>query len=108
MNGAASGRIFENFVVAEILKYFAYSQSKVNLTYFRDSNAKEIDLLIERNMSVHPFEIKKTANPSNRDISKFAVLDKAPIARSYGGVICMCEEAIPVDEKNTFIPCNLI
>ena len=108
MSGAVSGRFFENFVAAQLMRHYAYAHSKANLTYFRDSNAKEIDMLVERGVSVHPLEIKKTANPSSRDVGKFAVLDKAAITRSYGGVICMCEEPIPIDDRNTFIPCNLI
>ena len=40
MNGAASGHYFENFVVAELLKNYAYSKQKANMTYYRDSNIK--------------------------------------------------------------------
>lgn len=43
----------------ELVKYYAYSPVKVNMTYYRDSNAKEIDLLIEENNSIHPVEIKR-------------------------------------------------
>ena len=38
MNGAVSGRYFENHVVVELLKSFSYSSDKANLTYYRDSN----------------------------------------------------------------------
>ena len=78
------------------------------MSYFRDSNKKEIDLLVERNAEVHPLEIKKSANPNNRDVKKFAVLNETAAELSYGGIICMCEEVIPIDDKNCFIPCNLI
>jgi predicted AAA+ superfamily ATPase len=108
MNGAASGHYFENFVVSEMLKNFAYSKNKVNMTYYRDSNAKEIDILIEQGNAVHPLEIKKSANPNNREIMKFNVLEKASVEQGCGGIICMCEEVIPIDSKNCFIPCNLI
>jgi len=108
MNGAASGHYFENFVVVELLKNYAYSRDKASMTFFRDSNAMEIDLLIEKNTATHPFEIKKSASPDSRDAKKFAVLDKMLLARGYGGVICMCEEVIPIDSNNCFIPCNLI
>ncbi len=74
MNGAASGHYFENYVVMELLKNFTYSPSKAQLTYYRDSNAKEIDVFVEEN----------------------------------GVIICMCEQVVPIDEKNCFIPCNLI
>ena len=108
MNGAASGRYFENHVITELLKNFAYSRTKANLTYYRDSNMKEIDIFIEQGNLVHPLEIKKSANPDRREIKKFTVLDKASIARGCGGIICMCEEVIPIDTDNCFIPCNLI
>ena len=108
MNGAASGHYFENYVVAELLKNYSYSQSKVNLTYYRDSNAKEIDVLIEENGKIHPLEIKKSANPNRREIKKYEVLEKTGMQTGAGGIICMCEEVIPINSRNSFIPCNLI
>lgn len=108
MNGAASGHYFENYVVAELLKNYSYSQSKVNLTYYRDSNAKEIDVLIEENGKIHPLEIKKSANPNRREIKKYEVLEKTGMQIGAGGIICMCEEVIPINSRNSFIPCNLI
>ena len=108
MNGAASGHYFENYVVAELLKNYSYSQSKVNLTYYRDSNAKEIDVLIEENGKIHPLEIKKSANPNRREIKKYEVLEKTGMQIGAGGILCMCEEVIPINSRNSFIPCNLI
>ena len=49
MNGAASGHYFENYVVMELVKKYAYAKAKANLTYYRDSNAKEIDIFAEEN-----------------------------------------------------------
>ena len=108
MNGAANGRYFENYVVVELLKNFAPESLGVNLTYYRDSNAKEIDVFVEENGVIHPLEIKKSANPDRREVKKYELLDKANLERGSGGIICMCEEVIPIDEKNCFIPCNLI
>ena len=53
-------------------------------------------------------EIKKSANPDKREVKKYSVLDKAELERGNGGIVCMCEEPIPIDEKNCFIPSNLI
>ena len=108
IGGAASGRFFENFVVIELLKNYEHSKTKAVMSYFRDSNKKEIDLLIERNAMIHPIEIKKMANPNNRDVRKFAAISGSSSELSHGGIICMCEEVIPIDEKNSFIPCSLI
>lgn len=108
MNGAASGHYFENYVVMELLKNFACAPTGVNLTYYRDSNAKEIDVFVEENGVIHPLEIKKSANPDRREIKKYELLDKIKLERGSGGIVCMCEEVIPIDAKNCFIPCNLI
>ena len=108
MNGAASDHFFENYVVIEFLKNYAYSGSKANLYYYyRDSNAKEIDVFIEANGFVHPLEIKKAASPNRKEVSKYVLLDKASILRG-GGIVCMCEKPLPIDEKNSFIPSWLI
>ena len=108
MNGAASGHYYENYVVMELVKSYAYSKSKANITYFRDSNAKEIDVFVEENNNIHPLEIKKSAKPDRREIKKFSVIEKTSLSQGHGGIICMCEEPIPIDEKNCFIPSNLI
>jgi predicted AAA+ superfamily ATPase len=78
------------------------------MTYYRDSNSKEIDIFIEHDNVIHPLEIKKSANPDSREIKKFSVLKKTAIKQGNGGIICMCEEVMPIDAKNCFIPCNLI
>lgn len=108
MNGAASGHYYENYVVMELVKNYSYSKSKVNITYFRDSNAKEIDVFVEENNRIHPLEIKKSAKPDKREVKKFSVIEKTALQQGAGGIICMCEEPFPIDEKNCYIPSNLI
>ena len=53
-------------------------------------------------------EIKKSASPDRREVKKYSVIDKASLNRGNGGIICMCEEPIPIDKDNCFIPSNLI
>lgn len=108
MSGAASGHYFENYVVMELLKNYAYGKTKCNLSYYRDANAKEIDIFVEENNWIHPLEVKKSANPDKREVKKYQILDKVSVNRGEGGIICMSGEVIPIDEKNCFIPCNII
>ena len=108
MNGAAAGHYFENYVVIELLKNYAYGKTKANLSYYRDSNAKEIDVFVELNGFIHPLEIKKSATPDRKEIKKYELIDKASIPRGDGGIVCMCDKPVPIDEKNSFIPSNLI
>lgn len=51
------------------------------MSYFRDSNLKEIDVFVEEGGRIRPLEIKKSANPDRREIKKFDVLDKTNIER---------------------------
>ena len=60
------GTTLRTHVVMELLKNFSYSSERANLTYYRDSNAKEIDVIVEANGFIHPLEIKKSANPDRR------------------------------------------
>ena len=108
MSGAASGHFYENYVVMELVRNYRYARSKANLTYYRDSNAKEIDVFEEENNIIHPLEIKKSASPDRREVKKYEILDKAELSRGAGGIVCMCEEPVPIDDKNSFIPSNLI
>lgn len=108
MSGAASGYYYENYVVMEFVKTYAYSKSKANLSYYRDANAKEIDMFIEENDTIHPIEIKKSASPDRRETKKYSVIDKTSLTRGCGGIVCMCEEVIPIDPQNCFIPSNII
>lgn len=108
MNGAASGHYYENYVVMELVRAYAYAKAKANLSYYRDSNAKEIDVFIEENDTVHPLEIKKSANPDRRETKKYSVIDKTSLKHGRGGIICMCEQVMPIDSENCFIPSNII
>ena len=108
MNGAASGHYYENYVIAELLRHYAYGKNKVNLNFYRDSKMKEIDLIIEENGVLHPVEIKKTAAPDKSAIKAFSVLVDAGREVGTGVVICMTDRVLPMDEKNLMMPSGVI
>ena len=108
MNGAASGHYYENYVVNELIRSYAYGKKRSNLYYYRDSNAKEIDIIAECDGKIHPLEVKKSTNPDRKEVKKYELIDKASLERSYGGIVCMCETPYPFVELNSFIPSNLI
>ncbi|MCC8029059.1 MAG: hypothetical protein LIO75_04580 [Lachnospiraceae bacterium] len=60
---------------------------------------------MQKILSLH---IKKSASPDRHEIKKYSVIDKASLKRGSGGIICMCEEPIPIDRDNCFIPSSLI
>ena len=110
---AYSGAIFETYVVTEIIKTYVNNgmYPELYLHYYRDSNKKEIDLLIVQNGFVYPIEIKKSSNPSVEIIKNFSVLsplEKAGLTIGEGGIICMMDKVIPINDKNNFIPIQCI
>jgi len=108
MNGAASGHYFENYVIGELLRHYAYGKNKVNLNFFRDNKMNEIDLIIEESGILHPVEIKKASAPGKSAIKAFSLLKSAERAIGTGAVICMSDAVLPLDDKNLIVPSNLI
>lgn len=108
MNGAASGHYLENYVVSEILRNISYGEKKVNLNFYRDTNQKEIDLVVEMDGVLHPFEIKRAASPDRKSIKSFLLLQKSKKDIGAGGIICMAEKPFPIDSINSMIPVNLL
>ena len=54
----AKGGIFENLVIANLLKKYLNSGRDPQLYFWRDHRGKEIDLLIEKGAILTPIEIK--------------------------------------------------
>ena len=70
---------------------------------------KETDLLIERDGTLYPIEIKKHSDPMAKDISAFKVLDKfTKVRRGSGGVICTYENLTQLREVDKIIPVTYI
>lgn len=108
MNGAASGHYFENYVVGELLRYYSYGDTKANMTYYRDTNQKEIDVVVEEGGVLHPIEIKRSSNPEKKIVKAFGVLNVSDYKLGTGLVICMTDRVFPIDESNIMVPANII
>ncbi|MBR2181907.1 MAG: ATP-binding protein [Acidaminococcaceae bacterium] len=108
MNGAASGHYLENYVVAEMLRNVSYGEKKMNLNFYRDTNQKEIDLVLEMDGQLHAFEIKRAASPERKLIRAFSLLAKSGKEMGPSGIICMAEKPFPLDAVNSLIPVNLL
>jgi len=108
MNGAASGHYLENYVVAEMLRNAAYGEKSIDLSFYRDTNQKEIDLVLEMDGRLHAFEIKRAASPERKILKTFSLLEKSGKEIGAGGVICMAEKPFPLDASNSVIPANLL
>ena len=116
-----SGAFFETWVVGEIYKSYLNAGKRPPLYFYRDSNKKQIDLILWQNGTVNPIEIKKSSAPKDA-VKNFSVLN--PIANTpetnesgashlkteigTGAVVCMASDLIPIDRSNWFVPAWII
>lgn len=106
--GAMNGAILENYVVAEIRKTYLNCGKEPYLYYYRDKDAREIDIVLEHDGILNPIEIKKTANPGTELVKVFELLDKASTPRAKGAVICMKPGLSAIDRDNYIVPVWII
>ncbi len=105
--GNASGAFFETFVVGEILKSYYNAGKEPNFFYYRDTDKKEIDLIMVGEGRLFPVEIKKGKNPSQPD-RNFSVLKKFGPEISPGIILCMADEFFPISRDTWLCPVTKI
>ena len=103
-NGAMNGAVLENYVVSEIAKTYLNSGRQPYMYYYRDKDAKEIDVILEHDGILNPIEIKKTSNPGTELTRVFSLLDKASVPRGKGAVVCMKPKVGVIDRDNYIVP----
>ena len=108
MNGAMSGALLENYAVAEITKTYQNAGQEPFLYYYRDKDAREIDLLLEQDGKLFPIEIKKMAAPPKKLTKVFDLIDKSPLERGTGAVLCMADKLGAFGQDNLIVPIALI
>ena len=106
--GAMSGAILETWVVAEILKGYLHNGLQPPLYFYRDKDKKEIDLLIVRDGTLYPVEIKKTASPHASAAKNFSLPAAKGAKIGPGAVICLISEPMPLTREVTALPIGML
>ena len=109
MYGAKAGQFFETWVISEIVKSFLNAgKSLRDLYYYRDTDQREIDLVMEIGRTVYPIEIKMTAKPSKKMAQAFHLLEPVTEAGDMqlgdGAVINRYPEMIFLEKGVRAIP----
>jgi predicted AAA+ superfamily ATPase len=99
-----SGSILETYAFCEILKSYWHNGEDCNIYFYRDTDQKEIDFIIEKNAMLHPIEIKKTGFADPRHVRNFRILQKLKKPVGTGAVICLVDKVMVIDENNLAIP----
>ena len=67
--------LFENYVVNAIRDSYIANGFDIDLSYFRDSNAKEIDLLLRYNNVIYPIDIGREPFVTSKLRKKFRLIN---------------------------------
>jgi len=102
--GAMSGAILETWAISEVLKSYWHAGQRAPLYYYRDKDKQEIDLLIVRDGTIYPIEIKKTTAPTKRDVRHFRRLETLGMPQGPGSVLCLTETRMPITEGIWAVP----
>ncbi len=102
--GSMSGAMLETWAVSEILKSYWHNGKEAPLYFYRDTEQREIDLLIEADDVIYPVEIKKTAAPSAQVTKQFAAAPNVGKTVGPGAVLCLTPRDLPLSASVTAIP----
>ncbi len=105
---SSSGHYLETFVISEIIKSYNAIGIEPNISYYRDKEKNEIDLIFYRNNKLIPFEIKKTAMPNVDMIKNFKKLENTGKEIGEGGIICFYEMLTKLNRDNYIIPISSV
>jgi predicted AAA+ superfamily ATPase len=105
-----AGKLFESFVVGEILKQSSWTEHPARLYHYRSQTGEKIDLLLEdRSGRIVALEIKLSQTISNRDVKNIAGLrDALGDNFTRGAVIYSGREILPLGDRLIALPIGTV
>ncbi len=98
------GRLFENFIINEIIKYNEVHNYDYRLYHYRTNHGAEIDLILQKNANSAPVavEIKSSIMPSRSDVTALSAFLKE---HDSAKACVLCRADHPYEENGiTFYP----
>ena len=104
------GSLFETAVVSEIRKLMAPLSRKAAFYHWRIHSGSEVDLILERDGTLYPLEIKLASRPSRKDTRGIQALrENYPGQKIAPGLVIAPAEGLEQLGKNEYtIPWNII
>ena len=103
------GEILETFIFSELLKANSYTQSRANLYYYRTTDKKEIDFILEYSNKIIALEIKASKTVKKDDFKHIYKL-KEEINKEFdkGIVLYMGDTFLQIDENMYAVPIGFL
>jgi hypothetical protein len=104
--GGVAGGLFETFVVMELIKQATWSATPVEVFFYRDTEKREVDLVIESaSGDVAAIEAKSAAVVTASDARGLRLLrDKLGPRFKTGIVVYSGEHTLPIDDRIWALP----
>jgi predicted AAA+ superfamily ATPase len=104
-----TGALFESFVISEIQKVMITLTQKASLYHWRLHSGSEVDLILERDNTLYPIEIKLTSRPSKKDARGIAAFrsNYQNCSIAHGLVIAPVDKIEQLSEGIFALPWNL-
>lgn len=104
--------LFETWVVMRLRESYLQAGIALAMEYFRDSNAKEISLLLHRGGTIYPVDVKLDCRDVKKQQKKFKFLQELLAANGLdvadGCVICNCKSAEHLPEGFQKVPADIL
>jgi uncharacterized protein len=104
--GAIAGMLFETFVLMELVKHATWSATPVELFFYRDTDKREVDLVIEAaSGDVVGIESKAAATATTSDARGLRLLrDKLGTRFKAGIIVYSGEHTLPIADRIWAVP----
>lgn len=106
--GAMSGAILETYVFSEILKSWWNYAREPSVSFYRDSDQKEIDFLLEKNGILYPVEVKRSMTPTAGAGRHFSILQKQGLKVGPGVILDMRPQPLQMASNLFSIPISAL
>jgi uncharacterized protein len=100
---ADPGRVFEQWIGAELYKRLAYMR-KGSLSYFRTKSGAEVDYIVDIDGKLIPIEVKWTKKPSSIDARHLITFIQEQHRAKQGYIICRCKRPMQITENIRALP----
>lgn len=102
------GSIFETFVFSEIFKSLKYSDRPTNIFFYRTTDRKEIDFILERGKEIIAIEVKFSQTVTKEDFRHIENLKNSAVNLKAGYVMYMGTRVLPFGKKLFALPASIL
>ena len=103
-----AGSFVETYVVNEIIKSFKNNGVNASFFYYRDKEQNEIDLILLKDGTLYPMEIKTGMRFDSKTVKGFRKLNGSRYRIGPGAVVCNTDAVYPLTDGVYAIPISAL